>query len=164
MSNVYAPPAAAVDDVHRGGHALVTPAIVESLRGTRSWVLLIAVCMFLGAALSAFGGIAVMVSSAFLPRQAGPGGAGMLAVMGAFYLFFAFLYALLGWYLIGFHGAASRVVREAQVQDLEGALEAQRKFWRMAGIMVMAAIMLVVLGMGAAVMIPAFMAASGRGG
>lgn len=93
-----------------------------------------------------------------------PGGMGMMLAMGAFYLLFSFIYGLLGWYLVRFHGAASRVVREAQVADLEAALESQRKFWRMTGIMVVAGIVLMVIGMGAAIMIPAFMAASGRGG
>lgn len=164
MSNVYAPPDANVDDIHRGGGSAVTAAIVESLRGTKGWVLLISICMFLGAALSVLGGIAVIVGSAFMPNQAGMGGTGVMAMMGAFYLFFAFIYGLLGWYLIRYHGAASRVVKDAQVMDLETALEEQRKFWRMAGIMVLAMVVLMVVGMGAAIMIPAFMAASGRGG
>lgn len=165
MSNVYAPPDANVDDVHRGGSATVTAAIVESLRGTKGWVLLVAICLFLFAAFGVMGGVGMVAASAFIPAGQGmPGGMGMILAMGAFYLLFAIIYGLLGWYLIRFHGAASRVVREAQVADLEVAMESQRKFWRMTGIMIVAGIVLMILFMGAAVMIPAFVAASGKGG
>lgn len=165
MSNVYAPPDANVDDVHRGGSAAVTAAIVESMRGTKGWVLLVAICLFLFAAFGVLGGVGMVAASAFVPSgQSMPGGMGMMLAMGAFYLLFSFIYGLLGWYLVRFHGAASRVVREAQVADLEAALESQRKFWRMTGIMVVSGVVLMVIGMGAAIMIPAFMAASGRGG
>lgn len=166
MSNVYAPPDANVDDVHRGGSATVTAAIVESLRGTKGWVLLVAICLFLFAAFGVMGGVGMVAASAFMPQggTAPPGGVGLFIAMGAFYLLFSFIYGLLGWYLVRFHGAASRVVREAQVTDLEAAMESQRKFWRMTGIMVVVGVVLMILMMGAAVMIPAFMGVAGRGG
>ncbi|MBL8516765.1 MAG: hypothetical protein JNM76_07320 [Betaproteobacteria bacterium] len=160
MSNVYAPPGANVDDVQRGG-AAITAGMIEALRGTKTWVLIVGILLLLGALLTGLGGLAMMVGMGFAgaANKGMPGGTAAMLGIGLFYLIFAVVYVFLGMYLLQYSGACSKVVKDAQPGDLEAALNYQRKFWRLGGMMALIGLVLGILGIVAAIAIPAFMAA-----
>src|SRR5207244_11902494 len=59
MANQYAPPQANVDDVTPGGGS-ITARMVDAMRGTKPWGLLIGILLFVGAAFSVIGGVGVL--------------------------------------------------------------------------------------------------------
>lgn len=163
MSNVYAPPGANVDDVQRGGGA-VTAAMVEALRGTKGWVLLIGILLFIAAVFMGLGGLMMMVGMGFagVADKGMPGGAGLMAGMGVLYLISAAIYIFMGMYLVQYSGACTKVVKEAQAGDLEAALNYQRKFWKLGGIMALIFVVMALLGIVAAIAIPVMMGLGAR--
>jgi hypothetical protein len=160
MSNVYAPPGANVDDVQRGGGG-VTAAMVEALRGTKGWVMFIGILLFLGAIMMGLGGLAMIVGMGFMGAtdKDVPFGGAMMLGMGVMYLVSAVIYVFLGMYLVQYAGACSRVVRDALPNDLEIALNYQRKFWKMGGVLALVFMAMFVVGMVAAIAIPVMMGA-----
>ena len=54
MANHYAPPQANVDDVTAPGQ-MITDEMIESLRGTKGWVLLVGIMSLIGAAFMVLG-------------------------------------------------------------------------------------------------------------
>jgi hypothetical protein len=163
MSNVYAPPGANVDDVQRGGGA-VTSAMVEALRGTKGWVLFIGILLFIAAVFMGLGGLMMVVGMGFagVADKGMPGGTAMLAGMGVLYLISAAIYIFMGMYLVQYAGSCSKVVKDAQPGDLEAALNHQRKFWKLGGIMALIFMVIAVLGMVAAIAIPVMMGVGAR--
>ncbi|MDX2220536.1 MAG: DUF5362 family protein [Burkholderiales bacterium] len=163
MSNVYAPPGTMVDDVQRGGGS-VSAAMVESLRGTRPWVLLIGILLFIAAVFMGLGGLMMVVGMgiAGVADKGMPGGTALMVGMGALYLVSAAIYIFMGLYLMQYAGSCSRVVKDAQSADLESALDHQRKFWKLGGIMALIFVAIAVLGMIAAVAIPLMMGLGAR--
>lgn len=163
MSNVYAPPGTAVDDVQRGGGA-VTAAMVEALRGTKGWVLFIGILLFIAAVFMGLAGLMMVVGMgiAGLADEGMPGGTAVMAGMGVLYLISAAIYIFMGLYLVQYAGACSKVVKDAQAGDLEAALDHQRKFWKLGGIMALIFMVMAVVGMVAAVAIPVMMGLGAR--
>jgi Family of unknown function (DUF5362) len=159
MANPYAPPLANVGD-RAPGMDSITEEMISALRGTKRWVLLIGILMFLGAALTALGGIAALFGSAMMGAGVKGGlPTGVMIGMGAVYILLAVIYVFLGLYLVGYSSAIGRLVGSGQAGDMEAALQQQRKFWRLAGMMVLIMMVFMVLGIVAAIAIPAFMAA-----
>lgn len=164
MSNVYAPPGTMVDDVQRGGGAAVSAAMVEALRGTRGWVLFIGILLFIAAVFMGLGGLMMMIGMgvAGIADKGAPGGTALMAGMGVVYLIAAAIYIFMGMYLVQYAGSCSRVVKDAQPADLEAALNHQRKFWKLGGIMALIFMLVAVLGMVAAIAIPVMMGVGAR--
>jgi hypothetical protein len=158
MANPYAPPLANVGD-RTPGMDSITEEMIDALRGTKGWVLLIGILMFLGAALTALGGIAALFGSTMMGAVGVKGGlpAGAMIGMGAFYILAAVIYVFLGLHLVRYSSAIGRLAGSGQAGDMEAALEQQRKFWRLAGVLVLIMIVFMVLGIIAAIAIPAFM-------
>jgi Family of unknown function (DUF5362) len=159
MANPYAPPLANVGD-RAPGMDSITEEMISALRGTKRWVLLIGILMFLGAALTALGGIAALFGSAMMGAGVKGGlPTGVMIGMGAVYILLAVIYVFLGLYLVGYSSAIGRLVGSGQAGDMEAALQQQRKFWRLAGVMALIMMVFMLLGIVAAIAIPAFMAA-----
>ena len=156
MANQYAPPQANVDDVTPGGGS-ITARMVDAMRGTKPWVLLIGILLFVGAAFSVIGGVGVMAGSAMIGAARGGASASFFVGMGAIYLVAAIIYIFLGLYLVRYSGAIGRLLNAGQASDMEEALQHQRKFWRLAGIMAVIMIGFMVLGIIAAIAIPSLM-------
>jgi hypothetical protein len=136
MMNPYSPPgvsAATFPDAHAGygasGSATVTDAVVDLLRQTRPWVMLIGVLSFIGSAAMALLGLGVigasLLSSGAKPAQ---------AALGLFYLPLAFLYIYPGMKLLAFGSAIARLMASRSPTDLEAALAQQKSFWKFSGI------------------------------
>jgi Na+/melibiose symporter-like transporter len=158
MTNQYAPPTA---DLNRSGgqDGGITDAMLESLRKTKGWVMLVGIMLLLAAALTLLGGLMMVFASSMLGADnAMPRGASV--AMGAFYLVFAIVYVALAMYLIKYSSAISRLNRDQSSEAMELALSHQQKFWRLTGVLMLLFIVLFVVGMVAAIAIPSLM----RGG
>ena len=153
MANHYAPPQANVDDVTAPGQA-ITDEMIESLRGTKGWVLLVGILGLVGSGFMVLGGVGILFSSAFMRGAAGGPPAAMLAGMGVGYLVFAIIYVFPSLYLIKYSSAIGRLLNSGQAQDMEDALHQQRKFWKLIGVLFLVIVVLFVVGMIAAIAVP----------
>lgn len=117
----------------------MTPAILQSLAGTKPWVRLCSVMGFIGAGFMILGGIVMMVSGAALglSNQQTAGLAGMPVVIGVMYLVFSLLYLIPSIKLWKYGSAIYRLLSTNSVADLENAMEQQRGFWKFVGIMIL---------------------------
>ena len=110
----------------------------------RTWTMLMAVVMvFAGDMLGGAKGV---------PKA-------MTAGISAFYLVFAIVYGMLGLYLVKYSSAISRLMGDGSSESMEIALQSQQKFWRLAGFLMLLFLIFAVLGIAAAIAIPAMMAA-----
>jgi len=163
MLNHYAPPQSDVDDVAPRGQG-ITGNMIETMRGTKGWVLLIGILTMIGAAFMVLGAIGMMVGGIFMGAVGTEGPpAAMMAGMGAAYLVMAVVYIFPAWYLLKYASSIGRFVSTGGVGDLEEALHQQRRFWKFVGVLAIVMMILFVLGMIAAVAIPVFIAGA-RGG
>ncbi len=160
MTNPYAPPLANVSD-RTPGAGVITEEMISALRGTKGWVLLIGLLFFIGAIFMGLGGTFMMFGSAVMGAAGMKSGApaGMFVGIGAVYLLMTVIYVFLGIYLVKYSSAISRLIASGQSADMEAALEQQRKFWRLAGVLALIVIVIVVVGMIAAIAIPVLLGA-----
>jgi hypothetical protein len=56
------------------------------------------------------------------------------------------VYGALGFYLVKYSGAISRLIGDASSASMEIALQYQQKFWRLAGVMVLLFLLMFVIG------------------
>jgi cytoskeletal protein RodZ len=63
--------------------------------------------------------------------------------------------------LIKYASAIGRLVSSGQAHDMEDALHAQRKFWKLVGVLMIVMMVLGIVGVIAAIAIPAVMMAKG---
>ena len=145
----------------------VPQGAVEALRGTRPWVLLFSILGFLGAGLLFFAGLAVMLGGgAFLLGGVEGGGAaegGMIFGLGLLYILLAFLYVMPSLYLFRYAGRIARMTSGGGVAALVEALDQQRRFWRLAGIVTVVMIGLYVVVIVVAIAVGAFGAFAAAG-
>jgi hypothetical protein len=141
--NPYEPPRAdsayVPAEAATGDDAAVPEPIIEELRGTRPWILFLAILGFLGTGLMVLLGLAMFAMA---------GAAGMPAPFGLIYIAFAAVYLLPAIYLIRYGSSIALLVRDPRMERLGSALGAQRRFWKMVGIM--AAVILALYPIGAA--------------
>ena len=126
--------------------AVVTPRIIESLRKTRPWVLLMAILGMMGAGMTFLGGLGFLVSA---PPE-------MPAGIGLFYFVMGGVYLVPTIMLFKYGTAINRLIYGGGVFALEEALDAQRRFWQFTGIMLIVGVVLSMLA--AVLMVMAFAA------
>jgi hypothetical protein len=160
MTNPYAPPLTKVGD-RAPGEGAITEEMISALRGTKGWVLLIGILLFIVAIFMGLGGVFMMFGSAMMGAAGVKGGApaGVFIGVGAVYLLMTAIYVFLGIYLVKYSSAISKLIASGQSADMEAALEQQRKFWRLAGVLALIGIVLMVVGMIAAIAIPVLLGA-----
>ena len=168
IQDAFATPKAAVRDV-AGGSGVLTDTIIQALKKTRPWVLLLSILGFVGAALMAIVAVPMLMGSAMMGSLEGAdaeqlgmmAGAGVMIGMGVLYLVFAAIYFMASLYLLRYAGSIKRAVSSLAVADLEDALGQQASFWKLLGIMALISIVLMlvvfVVGIGGAI----FMGSSG---
>jgi hypothetical protein len=159
MTNQYAPPTSNLDTLPNEGGG-ITSAMLEALRKTKGWVMLVGIMLFVAAAFTILAALVMIFAGSMLGASntnSMPKGA--TAAMGAFYLVFAVVYSALGFYLVKYSGAISRLIGDASSASMEIALQYQQKFWRLAGFLMLLFLIFAVLGIAAAIAIPAMMAA-----
>lgn len=135
---------------------MVDPArpdgVADILRRTQPWVRLMAIMSFISVALMALSGLAVGAMGLFSGE---PG----MAVLVVIYPLMGLLYLFPGIYLTRYASRIGGYVANPQTIQLELALDAQRAFWKFVGVLTVVAIAISILGIGAAIMIPAFLRA-----
>lgn len=137
--SVYAPPGSLITGMTSNG--AVSAASVQALRGTRPWVLFLAILGILATVLMLLAGVGMFAVQGFtgtMPSSSMT--AGMLQLMAVAYMVFGFLYVYPTIKLFKYSGAISALSRTGDVRDLERALDHQRGFWKFAGIMAILAI------------------------
>jgi hypothetical protein len=157
MNNQYAPPTSNLDSLPNEGTG-ITNAMLEALRKTKGWVMLVGIMLFLAAAFTVFAALVMVFAGDMLGGAKGVP-KGMAVGMGAFYLVFAIVYGMLGLYLVKYSSAISRLIGDGSSESMEIALQSQQKFWRLAGFLMLLFLIFAVLGIVAAIAIPAMMAA-----
>ena len=157
MTNQYAPPTSNLDALPSEGGG-ITSAMLEALRKTKGWVLLVGIMLFLGAAFTVLMAVVMVFAGDMFGGAKGvPKGMGI--GIGMLYLVFAFVYGMLGLHLVRYSSAISRLIGDGSSESMETALQHQQKFWRLAGFLMLLFLIFAVLGIVAAIAIPAFMAA-----
>jgi hypothetical protein len=156
MTNHYAAPQSDVTDVSKANAGGISQAMIDAMRGTKPWVLMIGIVLLIGAVFLIFGAIGVFVSATIGMMATGPQ-AGVLLGVGVGYALMSVIYITLAVYLMKYSTAIGRLLQHASVFDMEEALHSQRKFWKLAGILTALMIGLFVLGMLAAILVPIFL-------
>lgn len=127
---------------------LPTANIVESLRGTRPWMLLMAILGFLGAGLMFLGGLfVIMAASLGSAASQGETPIGFFWAFGLIYLVAAGWYVFVSVVLVRGFSSMGRVIDGGGIAELEDAIDKQRVFWKTLGISVIAGMILAVLAM-----------------
>lgn len=157
--NAYAPPNSSVTGQRSGELVAVSEGVLEQLKGTRPWVLLIAVMLFVGTVFMIIAALGIIFAGSATGMPSG-----FATGMGVAYLLMAFIFYLFpGILLIKYSSAISSAIENASVNGVEMALNSQRKFWKFIGILTIIAIILMVLGIVAAIAIPGFMGMGNQG-
>jgi len=132
----------------------VSQAVIGSLRGTRGWVRLIGILLCVVAVFTALASLMMLFGGAFVGKLYGVRGGGFAAVFGLVYVGIAALYGFMGWHLIQYASSIAKLAASGSGGDLELAVEAQRKFWKLAGVVALVMLVVMVAGIVAAVAIP----------
>lgn len=133
------------------GDAVATAAMLAALAGTRPWVRLVSVLLFVGAGL---GLLAVLISMLAVGHT--PGGPPAVLI-GAIQVLACLLYLVPAWHLSRYAGALGSFLQGGAVSELEAALEHQKSFWKFVGILTLISLVLAALGIAAAILIPALL-------
>jgi type III secretory pathway component EscS len=149
----------AASDINHGSapseKTAITATMIEALRGTKRWVKLVGILLFIGAALTVIGALIAMVGAG-VGAQKGTLPFGVLAFMALLYVGMALVYVYLGLHLVRYASAIGRLVADGLGESMEAALQHQQKFWRLAGILMLAGMAIGLLGIIAAIVIPIF--------
>jgi hypothetical protein len=119
----------------------VTPLMVDHLRATRPWVLLISIVMFIAAGFMVLGGLAMM----FMPTSPAMGGFGFGPLLGLIYFVMSALYIAPAYLLLKYASHIKDLVNGGGDVAMENALGSQKSFWRYSGIVTLIVIGLYVL-------------------
>jgi hypothetical protein len=109
----------------------VTPLMVEHLRGTKPWVRLISVIMFIFSGLIFLGGLAMF----FVPSTPGMRGAGVGPLVGILYFLMGGLYLFPAYFLHQYASSINDFLQGGGDSAMENALGSQKSFWRFVGIL-----------------------------
>ena len=138
----------------RSGASAITGEMLSAMRGTKPWVLLIAIVLLLTSVFMVLGTFGILVAGMMGAGAVGDMQAGMFVGMGLMYGLMSVIYIMLAVYLIKYNSAIGRLLDSMANEDMEDALHAQRKFWKTAGFMTAAMLVIMVLGVIAAMVIP----------
>jgi hypothetical protein len=128
---------------------IVTPRMLDHMRGTKPWVRFLSVCMFIGSGVFVLLAFVVAIGGA-LSEEIGPV---MGAVLGVVYVLLAVIYAVFAVFLHRYANAVRDLMLTSDLTYMETALGHQRTFWRMAGITTLVGLALYALGLAAIVII-----------
>ena len=156
MIDAYSPPQSNVAD-HNIKVGAITEEMVNALRGTKGWVQLIGILMFIGAAFMVIGALGMIFGGAMMASGAPGMPQGMFTGVGVVYLVMSVVYIFPATYLVKYGSAIGRLVSDGRAEDMEAALQQQQKFWKFVGVLALVMIVLMVIGMVAAVALPMMM-------
>lgn len=115
------------------GEDTIPPEASEALYQTRPWVLFLGILTIIGAVMMVFGSCFFMFSGAAM-GGGGPFGGGMGIGIGVLYLLMSLVYMAAGIFLINYGRRIGDYRSSGNVADFTSAIQAQKSFWRLAGI------------------------------
>ncbi|MCH7226319.1 DUF5362 family protein [Haloferula sp. A504] len=141
-----------VDPISRSEGNVMTPTLIQALAGTKPWVQFCSIIGFIITGLMLLAGVGMMIAGGFMATTGdspGMGAMGMapLALMGVAYLVIAGFYFFPSLKLWRYGSQIASFIGSNSVTDLESALEAQRSFWKLAGILICVGIALYIVFM-----------------
>lgn len=150
MDNPYS--SSGVDPISRSEGNVITPTLVQALAGTKPWVQFCSIIGFIITGLVLLAGVGMMIGGAFMATAGDGGGMGAmgmapLALMGVAYLIMALFYFFPSLKLWRYGSHIASFIGSNSMTDLESALEAQRSFWKLAGILICVGIVLYIIFM-----------------
>lgn len=113
--------------------AQVTPRTIELLNQTRPWVRLIGILLWIGVVLMVLAVLGLTVTGL-------SGGGPQLLILAAAYGLVAILYAVIASKLMRYGRQIELLSQTEAVYELESALDAQRSFWKLIGIITLVAL------------------------
>ena len=123
------------------------------LAATKPWVRLMSVLGFISAGFMILAGLGMMLAGMATSDL----GSGQALAIGLLYPVFGLLYIVPSAYLFRYASRIGDYLRGGQEIQLELALDSQRSFWKFVGILTVIGMVVAVLGMAAAILIPAML-------
>ncbi|MCK5419526.1 MAG: hypothetical protein KAI93_13485 [Desulfobacterales bacterium] len=150
--DVPEPPKAA--DPNVGKNKAILNYIMKSLRATKPWTRLLSILGFIGTGLSILVGLGLMVGGNLIPisPKAPP-----LVYLGIFYILTSVFCLVPSIWLSKYSSAIASFLKGGDSVQLGKALAYQKSFWKFVGILVLVFIAIAILGILAAILIPAFL-------
>jgi hypothetical protein len=132
--------------------------IMNSLRATKPWTRLLSILGFIGTGLTVLMGFGIIVGESFIPisPKAPP-----LLYLGIFYILTSVFYLVPSIWLSKYSSAIDSFLKGGDSVQLGNAIAYQKSFWKFIGILVLVFIIIAILGILAAILIPAFLAFQG---
>ncbi len=153
MDNQYEPPHSDVENASVANAAGISNAMIEAMRGTKPWVLLIGIVLIISSVFMVIATVGMIIATTIGMGVNGPETAPFIGV-AIMYGVFSIIYIMMGVYLFKYSSAIGRLLYSGSIANMEDALHSQRKFWKMAGIITAIMLILMVLGFVAAMAIP----------
>lgn len=135
--NPYASPVSRDAETSHSGGGVDSQRIVRAMQQTRPWVLLFAILAFIATGLVGLNMIVGVITMLKAPL------AGIMSLL--IFGIYGAIYGYMGMVLLKYASACDKFVRSKKLDDLESALEAQRNFWKFAGILALIGIGLAIL-------------------
>jgi hypothetical protein len=132
--------------------------IMNSLRATKPWTRLLSILGFIGTGLTILMGLGMMLGGSFIPisPKTPP-----LEFLGILYILTSVFYLVPSIWLSKYSSAIASFLKGGDSVQLGKALAYQKSFWKFVGILVLVFIIIAILGLLAAIFIPAFLAFRG---
>ena len=135
--NPFETPQGVVEDPVLG----LSTGIIDALRKTRPWVLMMGILCFIAAAFTILAGIGLTLVMATTGGAGTPGLPPVFGIgMGVMYLVMGILYVFPGVYLMRYASKISALTSSPSTVALEEALIAQKSFWKFVGVSVLVVI------------------------
>lgn len=158
MENPYS---ASIADPSVHSQGQVTPAMIQALQGTKPWVRFCSILGFIFTGLIMMGAVSMiffgsLMSGSMSETEVGMPFAGFSILMSAVYILLGLLYLFPSIKLWKFGSRIVDLIGSQSTQDLEAALDAQRSFWKLVGILLAVFIGLYIIIIGIAVVVGIF--------
>jgi magnesium-transporting ATPase (P-type) len=160
-TNPYATPAADPFGAVSGlSSDAVSPGTIAELTGTKPWVRLFSIVMWIGTVLMVLGGVVMLfIGIAGIGAASGDAGSALAAmggftVMGVMYTLMAFLIIYPTLKLSKYASKISQLSQSRSVDDLNAALAEQRRYWKFLGILTVIYLCIFILGLLSSLLIP----------
>jgi hypothetical protein len=122
--------------------SITSPGIVEALRATRPWVMFLGVLGFIFGALVLIGAVVIFFRG-MAARQ--PAGGLPMTIMAVIYVLIGVIQVAAAYYLFGYGQRIGDFLAGGHVQSLTEALNAQKSFWRLIGIVALVYLLVLAL-------------------
>jgi hypothetical protein len=122
-----------------------SPRAIDLLRRTRPWAMFLAILGFIGSGFLAIATIIMVIGGLVGSSFAGSEGAAMVLGMAVMYAVLTALYMVISVALFRYARSIGALVQSGRAEELEDALDAQRGFWKLMGIVAIVSMALMTL-------------------